>query len=183
LRQHANSLCSTLLFTREDNEKLQDQAILAGARGHISHRASMDEFLHAIDRVHAGDVWLSQQASGRLLKQLFKQNTQLSGRQENELSPHPPSTADLEQQDVQYASTAQYLQQLTPREQRILCALLNAPEAPAKTIAVLLNISESTLRNHLTRIYEKLGVKNRNGLFSLSLHGGFPFLPNSSRMN
>ena len=35
-----------------------------------------------------------------------------------------------------------------------------------------LHISESTLRNHLTSIYSKMGVRNRNGLTSLAGRNG-----------
>ncbi|WP_332815551.1 helix-turn-helix transcriptional regulator [Ramlibacter sp.] len=54
---------------------------------------------------------------------------------------------------------------LTARERQLILAVLcNAP-ASGKVIAGRLCISEHTLRNHLTSIYRKLGVRNR-----LSLH-------------
>jgi DNA-binding NarL/FixJ family response regulator len=44
---------------------------------------------------------------------------------------------------------------------------------PGKTIAEKLHISESTLRNHLTSIYDKLGVANRHGLLAYAYQNGF----------
>lgn len=44
--------------------------------------------------------------------------------------------------------------------------------ATARTIAEQLHISEHTLRNHLTAIYDKLGVVNRLELFAYAQKHG-----------
>ena len=44
--------------------------------------------------------------------------------------------------------------------------------ATAKVIAEKLHISEHTLRNHLTSIYDKLGVANRLELFAYAHKNG-----------
>jgi two-component system, NarL family, nitrate/nitrite response regulator NarL len=46
--------------------------------------------------------------------------------------------------------------------------LLNAAGAPNKKIARTLDISNQTLRNHLTTIFKKMGVKNRFELYVLA---------------
>lgn len=48
---------------------------------------------------------------------------------------------------------------LTPREVEIVRAL--AKGLDNRTLAEQLSVSEKTIKNHLTRVYEKLGVKNR----------------------
>lgn len=54
---------------------------------------------------------------------------------------------------------------LTSRERQLIFVVICNATAPGKVIASRLGISEHTLRNHLTSIYDKLGVRNR-----LSLH-------------
>jgi DNA-binding CsgD family transcriptional regulator len=45
---------------------------------------------------------------------------------------------------------------------------MKQPELPLKSIAGLLGISERTLRNHLSSIYQKLGVSGRLELYVFS---------------
>ena len=44
-------------------------------------------------------------------------------------------------------------------------SLVKQPGADNKTLANTLHIGEHTLRNHLSRIYDKLGVPNRLELY------------------
>jgi DNA-binding CsgD family transcriptional regulator len=55
---------------------------------------------------------------------------------------------------------------LTVREREIIAISATHAGATGKTIAEKLHISEHTLRNHLTSIYEKLGLANRLELFA-----------------
>lgn len=48
---------------------------------------------------------------------------------------------------------------LTPRQGDILALVLRG--LPNKRIGMMLNVSESTVKEHLTGIFERLGVKNR----------------------
>ncbi|MCS0628024.1 helix-turn-helix transcriptional regulator [Telluria mixta] len=54
---------------------------------------------------------------------------------------------------------------LTPRERRVLQAVIANKVRTNKDLAKHLFISESTLRNHLSSIYQKLGVSNRLDLY------------------
>jgi two-component system, NarL family, nitrate/nitrite response regulator NarL len=57
---------------------------------------------------------------------------------------------------------------LTVRERDIVLSLKRQPQAALKEVAGSLGISERTLRNHLSSIYEKLGVSGRLELYVLS---------------
>lgn len=135
-----------LLLSRHDNPQLQDQAVLAGARGVIDHNCPPEQMLTALEKVHEGQVWLDRQATARLLGGLSQ--------------PSPPSYAD------------RTVALLTDREQQIVAMLLRHCGDSAKALAERLHISESTLRNHLTSIYEKCGVSNRSGLLAHALQSG-----------
>lgn len=138
-----------LLLNRHDDPALQDQAVLAGARGLLNRHSSPEQLLAALDKVNAGQIWLDRDATGRLLDSLAQAGT--------DSAPDP---------------ITDQLQRLTEREHKVLAMLLGNAGEPAKTLAERLHISESTLRNHLTAIYDKLGVSNRNGLMAHALQSG-----------
>jgi two-component system, NarL family, nitrate/nitrite response regulator NarL len=64
------------------------------------------------------------------------------------------------------------ISRLTPRERKLIVALLCSDTEPGKVIAARLCISEHTLRNHLSSIYGKLGVHNRLGLHTFAMKCG-----------
>jgi DNA-binding CsgD family transcriptional regulator len=57
------------------------------------------------------------------------------------------------------------LASLTEREADVIRTLVTKPGADNRKLANSLNIGEHTLRNHLSRIYDKLGVPNRLELY------------------
>jgi DNA-binding NarL/FixJ family response regulator len=58
---------------------------------------------------------------------------------------------------------------LTAREREIIDAMIKQGRSTNKQIAVHLNMSEHTLRNHLSSIYSKLEVENRLELVMYSV--------------
>lgn len=138
-----------LLLTRLDDSALQDRAVIHGARGVIDKNTRPGAIVTAITKVHEGQIWLDRSATGRLFVELSR-----SGKK-----PAADVVAD------RFAS-------LTEREQRIVAFIASNSGEPGKTLAAKLCISESTLRNHLTSIYEKLGVANRNGLLAYAFQNG-----------
>ena len=136
-----------LLLTRHDNPVLPGQAISAGACGLIDRHASAAQMLVAIEKVHQGQVWLDHQTTAHLLQGLAKR----------------PATGDP---GLVVAAL------LSKREQQIVAMLLRHGGDPARRLAERLHISESTLRNHLTSVYEKFGVSNRSGLMAHAMQNG-----------
>lgn len=55
---------------------------------------------------------------------------------------------------------------LTRREREVVAAITSNVAWPAKVVADKLRLSEHTLRNHLSSIYEKLGVRGRVALYA-----------------
>ncbi len=138
------SSAKLLVMTQQQNDAMTDQAVLEGARGVLGRHASPASLIEAVSKVHDGQVWLDRAATGRIM-------VELSRRQNNPV-----------EQKTSHIST------LTNREKKILTSILENSGAPAKTIAQKLHISESTLRNHLTSVYDKLGVSNRFELISFA---------------
>lgn len=143
-----------LLLTRLPASALQDRALLMGARGVIDKSTSPAQLLSALAKVHEGQIWLDRDATGRLFVEFSR------------MGKHA-ARAPVEDR---FAS-------LTEREQQIVAFIAGNSGEPGKTLAAKLHISESTLRNHLTAIYEKLGVANRNGLVAYAFQNGLDKQP------
>jgi two-component system nitrate/nitrite response regulator NarL len=135
-----------LLLTRLSGSKVQDKAVMAGARGLIDYKISLDLFLNAMEKVHEGQIWLDRDSTGRLWGSLSSQ-PEIEGN----------------------GAAAALVEQLSGREKKILFIVLSHGGESAKEIAARLFISESTLRNHLTSIYKKCRVSNRSGLLLYAL--------------
>lgn len=133
-----------LVLTGLRDKAIHDQAVLAGAKGVVEKEAPAQTILTAIAKVHAGELWLDRAAAGRI----FVEFSRKSGT---------PQTIDPEQKKISL---------LTERERQIIVGVASNAGATARTIAEMLHISEHTLRNHLTSIYDKLDVANRLELFA-----------------
>jgi two-component system nitrate/nitrite response regulator NarL len=142
----AESQARVLALTRQDDKPVEDRAILNGARGILKKNATADLFLQAIIKVHHGQLWLDRAATGRIFVEFSRRESTKTAAQEQ-----PRISA------------------LTEREKKIFACIFENPGDSAKTIANKLHISESTLRNHLTSIYGKMGVSNRFELISYAL--------------
>lgn len=138
----ARSKGNVLVLTGMRNSSVRDNAILAGARGIILKEEPAETILKAIDRVQHGELWLDRVTTGRIFIELSR--TGGASRR----SPVKTKTALL-----------------TTRERELIIELAADPGANYRKIAEKLNISEHTVRNHLTSIYGKLGVQNRLELF------------------
>jgi len=138
----ANASAKVLVLTGLRDKAAHDKAVLAGAKGVVEKEASAQTILTAISKVHEGQLWLDRAAAGRIFVEFSRKSA---------------ATPDPEQQKISA---------LTDREREIVAGLANNAGATARTIAETLHISEHTLRNHLTSIYEKLDVANRLELFA-----------------
>lgn len=136
-----------LLTSARDLETL-DTAVLAGARGIVHKSDSPSVLLKAIERVCAGELWMDRMATARVLLELARRT----------------ETTATDPERCKIAS-------LTARERSTIQAI-TADCAPGKVIASRMCISEHTLRNHLSSIYDKLGVQNRVALYAYATKHG-----------
>ncbi|NMM78665.1 DNA-binding response regulator [Acidovorax sp. SRB_14] len=137
-----NPASQVLIFTGERNQATLDLAVLRGARGILRKDASAEQVLKAIEKTAEGEMWLDRETLSRVFREFT--TTKLTKK----------SNPEAEKQ----AS-------LTPRERKIIYAVIEGNGAHNKALADRLFISEHTLRNHLTAIYQKLGVSNRLELY------------------
>ena len=74
--------------------------------------------------------------------------------------------------DSRLETSGPRLERLTARERELIRALLANPGAKYLVIAAQLGISEHTVHNHLSSIYQKLDVVNRNDLLVYAVRNG-----------
>jgi DNA-binding NarL/FixJ family response regulator len=122
-----------IILTMYPQDEYVVEALKAGAKAYILKDTRSKELLQVIKAVHKGQAVIDPQMTTRLLDEL----RQISSEQEQ---PPVPQT-------------------LTERERRILTLL--AGGASNKDIAVDLDLSERTVKNYLSIIFQKLQVNNR----------------------
>jgi len=132
-----------IIILNHSNPESVIQAFRSGARGVFSRHQPMSDLLSGIDHVWNGQIWAGAPETTWLLD-AFKSIP----------SPNLVSgTANL-----------------TPREFEVVQHA--AKGKTNKAIATGLGLSEHTVKNHMFRAFDKLGVSNRNQLlFYLTMRG------------
>ena len=127
----ARSHAKILVLTGLRDESLHDKAVLAGASGVVEKEAPAETILAAIEKVHEGQLWLDRVATGRIFLEFARENAAQA------IDPERAKIASL-----------------TDREREVVAIAATHAGFNAKAIAEMLFISEHTLRNHLTSIYD-----------------------------
>lgn len=140
--QRLSPMTAIILMTSTTNDREGLAALKAGARGYCN--LEMDPVLlkKAVSVVVKGEIWVARNVFAPLLEEL----TSLTERRHKEFPPNLDTRLD----------------RLTPREREI--AQLIGGGASNKEIAGRLNITEATVKAHLTAIFRKLGLSDRLGL-------------------
>src|ERR1044071_3408053 len=126
-----------LILTGVRDAETHERAVLAGARGVVQKEAPAEMILKAIRKVYEGEIWLDRITTARVFSKLLDHSN-------NQVSPEARKIASL-----------------TSREREIINVMIEQGRSTNKQIAIHLNMSEHTLRNHLSSIYSKLEVENR----------------------
>ncbi len=137
------SKARVVVIADADDPIALDSAVACGLHGTVKRSAHPGALLEAIEKVSQGELWIDRSAANRPVTQGARESS-------------------LEQTDAERERIAL----LTHRERGIIAALTCDTSVPARVIATRLCITENTLRNHLTNIYEKLHVRNRLELFA-----------------
>lgn len=137
-----------LVLTGERDPAVHQAAILNGARGVVGKDESAEVLLKAIESVHAGQAWINRVLMAKVVEGMAAGKSRKQDREEAKIAS------------------------LTQREREIVRAIVRNHGDKSLAIAELLHISEHTLRNHLTLIYEKLGVRNRLGMYAFAMERG-----------
>jgi DNA-binding NarL/FixJ family response regulator len=138
-----------LLLLDDASAENLGQSVRCGAHGALTGKSSAEEVVKAIEKTHAGDLWFGRETANLILSEMRSASKQEAVRPDTDLD------------------------RLTPRERKVLDAVILSRSRPNKALAEQLFISESTLRNHLSAIYQKLGVCNRLDLYMYAQNCGY----------
>jgi DNA-binding NarL/FixJ family response regulator len=132
--------CRVVMLTTFDDENYVVQALRAGAAGYLLKDLPAAELAAAVRLAHAGIAQFGAQATGRLASALAR---------------HPAPAPS----DASGAIPGQQGQPITAREADVL--RLVARGATNREIAARLFLSEGTVKNHISRILARLGLRDR----------------------
>jgi two-component system, NarL family, nitrate/nitrite response regulator NarL len=123
------------------------QAVLLGAMGIVKKEKAAEVLINAIERVHAGEAFLEPSLMAGVLNEMTRS---AKGKK-------------LDPEEVKIAA-------LTNREREVVALI--GEGIKNKEIADRLFISETTVRHHLTSIFDKLGVADRVELLIYAFRHG-----------
>jgi two-component system, NarL family, nitrate/nitrite response regulator NarL len=120
-------------------------------------------------------AWLdTRETPGSFVRAIFNTAGRVESQLQTNTSGDGAGRTNAASPDV--PARAAVLEKLTRKQYKVLQAIADNPADPAKVVADKLHMSEHTLRNHLTEIYAKLGVRGRGHLQALiaTQATGFP---------
>lgn len=137
------------VFVLDDNPSDEDGVVLlkAGVRGYANSSIDGRLLQTAVASIARGELWVSRRVFQRLVDELLSGN----GVEQRTVDPR--------------------LLRLTDREREI--AEIVAEGSSNKIVAARLNITERTVKAHLTSAFQKTGTRDRLGL-SLMVKGEAP---------
>jgi two-component system, NarL family, nitrate/nitrite response regulator NarL len=130
-----------VLLTASADKQQGTDALLLGARGLVLKESATSTLYDCIRSVMAGEYWMGQGRLPDVIDALRKLG--------NRRKPTPAET-------------------LTRRELTIISAIVDG--STNRQAAGQLRLSDQTVRNHLSVIYDKLGVSNRLELALYAIH-------------
>ncbi len=132
----ASTSARLILVTGVNDPTVQQKAVEDGVVGVISKTQTPETLIKAIEKVHAGEVWLERSLIANVLVRFSRSQP---------VTKVDPETASINS--------------LSEREKEVV--KLIGQGYKNKRISSELCISETTVRHHLTSIYDKLGVSDR----------------------
>ena len=141
---HMIRQCRVLLAGKDFSAETEMSALAAGAAGCCSPGLSSTEIQTVVDVVQKGGIWVSGRTLPILLERLQHAvaGAQLPKMAIAEQPAFPPGWSEL-----------------TPREREVATQV--AKGAPNKIIVKHLDISDATIKAHLTSVFHKLHISNR----------------------
>jgi DNA-binding NarL/FixJ family response regulator len=140
-----------VLLTAAIEKKQIVEALQLGARGVVLKDSATQVLLNAIREVMRGQYWVGREAISNLVQYLHTVTAAAPIRE------HPAKRFGL-----------------TPREIEVVSAVVAG--YTNKDIAAQFNISEDTVKHHLSKIFDKLGVSTRLELALFAVNQSIPLV-------
>ncbi|MEZ7788010.1 DNA-binding response regulator [Actinomyces naeslundii] len=149
---------ATLMLTTFTDKQLIDEALSVGANGFIAKEDSIESIAGAVRQAVDGNIVLSPHSGKHFrtppsaTQSTFAMRDTSTPNKTTASSPHPEFVP------------------LSSREIEVLKLMADA--LPNKQIARNLNISEATVKTHVSTLIAKLGVQDRVGAVVKAIRGG-----------
>ena len=156
---------SVLLMSDDDDISQLYELFVLGLRGVIQRRSSADLMCRSVRAVASGELWLTRQMAWNLVDHL-----RTLSAVKTPAAPAvtlPAMSIEVDRPTIGHAPNRYGL---TPRESDIVRAIGDA--MTNRDIAVHFGISEYTVKHHLTKIFDKVGVDSRLELAMFAKHHG-----------
>ncbi|SEG72631.1 DNA-binding response regulator, NarL/FixJ family, contains REC and HTH domains [Nonomuraea solani] len=132
-----------VILTTFDLDEYVYEALRAGACGFLLKNAGTDEILRAVRIAHEGNAMLAPEVTRRMIADLAAKT-----------APRPAALTGL-----------------TERERDVVAAIVRG--LSNEEIAAALFLSRATVKTYLSRLFLKLGVRDRTQLVILAYESGF----------
>jgi two-component system, NarL family, nitrate/nitrite response regulator NarL len=143
-----------IVLTHLKDSEEHRRAMLLGAMGVVEKDLGSEIVFKAIEKVHAGEIWFDRSKMGSVLRDIQ--------RDANRKKLDPVATK---------------IGSLSRREHEVIALISEGLKN--KDIGERLFISETTVRHHLTSVFEKLEVSNRLELIIFAFSRGLASLPDN----
>jgi DNA-binding NarL/FixJ family response regulator len=143
-----------MVLTTFDADDVVFDAVRAGAQAYLLKDASEDEVLETVRAVHRGESRLTPHVARKVMDQFRVLADRIAAAQAAPVpsaQAAPPSVRDLQGQDP-----------LTEREAAVLDLI--AKGHSNRQIAAAMSLAEGTVKNHVSRIMQKLQANTRTEL-------------------
>lgn len=140
-----------VILTTFDDVELIQEGLRAGALGYSLKDITAEQLAMTIRTAARGQVLLQPDIASKVISALTNTSSTRPPTASTNYTPSSPSTT--------YIDAASYVEQLTEREREILA--LVAQGASNRQVAERLYLTEGTVKNHMSSILSKLGVRDR----------------------
>ncbi|MDR1618175.1 MAG: response regulator transcription factor [Treponema sp.] len=161
-----------IMLSTYHEDELVRSALLAGASGYLLKDISPTELIAAIRALKSGIVQISPEIARALVAERYRGefhggHTREEGRSEfgGRETSSGPGRQEAEQSGGK-DSPFEWLNDLTPREREIFTLIATGYDN--EQIASTLSLAVQTVRNQVSTIYSKLGVKDRFEIIQLA---------------
>ncbi|GAC1393327.1 MAG: response regulator transcription factor [Ktedonobacteraceae bacterium] len=139
-----------VILTTFDDVELIHAGLRAGALGYSLKDITAEQLAMTVRTAASGQVLLQPDIASKVFSALMPSSSKSSSSFTN--TPHATPPSD-------YIDSSIHIDQLTEREREILALI--AQGASNRQVAERLYVTEGTIKNHMSNILSKLGVRDR----------------------
>jgi DNA-binding NarL/FixJ family response regulator len=151
--RNRNDLTPIVVLTVHNDMQMVLGLLEAGATGYVLKDDALDQLAGAVRAAARGEMWLSPPVAGQVVRRAVSKTPVLDQPAERSDPPFSP---------------------LTPRELEVLRLLAQGLDNEA--IAQRLVLTRRTVQNHISIIYDKLGVTSRTEALLFAVQHGWAHL-------